>query len=119
MVLVIDDCADFRELIAIILKRSGFAVWTAADAYEGLAKAGREIPELILLDLRMPGMDGRQFVERFREQHGHAIPIIVVTAEDARRVRAAEIGASCVIGKPFGPNQLISAVKQFLNETGD
>ena len=80
-ILVVDDDDDFREALAEVLGDAGYPVQTAAGGEEALARVGEEIPGLILLDLKMPGIDGFGVIERLRaEPRTSAIPILVLSA---------------------------------------
>ncbi|MDA8218889.1 MAG: response regulator [Dehalococcoidales bacterium] len=96
----------------------GYRVQTALDGEEGLASVEREMPGLILLDMKMPVMNGWGFVEKFRARHDHACPILVITASDSARAMAEEVGAAGYIGKPFDVSDLTAAVARHLNAPG-
>ena len=111
--LVVEDDPDLRLLEAEILSGAGYWVVAAADGVEALELAAATPPVLILLDMRMPRMDGWQFATAFRARHGTACPIVVVTAaEDARR-RAAEVGAAGFLEKPFDLDEVLREVERF------
>ncbi len=109
-VLVIDDDQDIVSLVVMVLEVEGYRVQAAADGREGLQKLRQMMPDLILLDMKMPVMDGWEFAREFRARYGSNVPIVVLTAaEDARR-RAEEIGAVGWIGKPFDLDTLVAVV---------
>jgi excisionase family DNA binding protein len=116
-VLVVDDDDRLREFIRVNLEMDGYAVREAANAEEGLAALEEEPPDLILLDVMMPGMDGWEMLRRVQERHGvGTIPVIMFSGkvdEDTER-RAAEEGAHAFLGKPFDPQQLIESTKQLI-----
>lgn len=117
-ILVVEDDPDLLALEAEILRSAGYSIMTAADGLEALERAAASPPSLVLLDMRMPRMDGWQFAKAFRERHGSACPIVVVTAaEDARR-RAEEIGASGFLEKPFDLEDVIREVERHLQAAG-
>src|SRR5436190_12173289 len=92
-VLVVDDEPDLLEIVATVLADEGYRVLTARDGLEALQALTRELPGLILLDMKMPRMNGWEFAREFRAQYDDQIPIVVLTAaQDAQR-RASEIGA--------------------------
>ena len=100
-ILVVEDDADLLSLMEMILGGEGYRVRTAREGGEALARVKEEMPSLVFLDMRMPGMNGWEFAREFRARHGAACPIVVVTAaEDARR-RAEEIEAQGWLAKPF------------------
>jgi CheY-like chemotaxis protein len=109
---VVEDDPDLRALEAELLSSAGYRVTTAADGLEALDRAEEERPALVLLDMRMPRMDGWKFAAAFRERYGDACPIVVVTAaEDARR-RAEEVGASGWLAKPFDVDEVLREVER-------
>ncbi|MCL4465226.1 MAG: response regulator [Chloroflexi bacterium] len=102
------------ELVAFILESEGYRMRTAADGCEGLEAVGRELPDLILLDIKMPQMDGRESARHFHAEYDGAVPIVVLmAAEDARR-RAEEIGAQGWLGKPFSLEALVATVRHHI-----
>jgi CheY-like chemotaxis protein len=111
-ILVIDDDAAVLATIADILRDEGYCVRTAANGKEGLAAAEQQRPALILLDMRMPGMDGWGVARALRER-GLDVPLVVMTAaQDARRW-AQEVGATHSLPKPFDLHELLGAVAQY------
>jgi excisionase family DNA binding protein len=118
LVLVVDDDARLREFVRVNLEMDGFDVREAADAKEGLAALEEESPDLILLDVMMPGMDGWEMLRRVQEQHGvGTIPVIMFSGkvDEAGSERAAQHGAQAFIGKPFDPQSLIESTKQLIH----
>lgn len=106
-VLVIEDDPDMQEVIALALESADYHVTRASNGQEALAEVERDMPDLILLDMRMPVMDGWTFAARFHQRYGHRVPIIVCTAaEDAPR-RAREVQAAGVLSKPFELDDLL------------
>ncbi|HEU4328875.1 MAG TPA: response regulator [Roseiflexaceae bacterium] len=115
-ILVIDDDIAILATVSDILADEGYQVYTATNGAEGLAALATIEPNLILLDMRMPVLDGWGFAQQLRER-GIAIPIVVMTAtQDARRW-AQEIGASHVLAKPFDLMDLIAVVQQVINRS--
>jgi len=113
-VLVIDDDDDLRMLVAAVLESEGYLVDVAADGAEGLAAVARAIPNVVVLDMKMPRMDGPTFARELHRQHGHRAKVVVLTAADDARRRAAEVDADGWLGKPFDLDALIAAVRQQL-----
>jgi len=113
-VLVVDDEPHIVELIAYHLQREGFAVITAADGVEALEKFHAERPDLVLLDVMLPGLDGFTVLQRIRR--AHPVPVILLTAKTAEddRVFGLEVGADDYITKPFGHRELLARVKAVL-----
>jgi CheY-like chemotaxis protein len=116
-VLVVEDDPDLAALEADVLQERGHAVEIAKNGREALDAVRRAAPDLILLDMKMPVMGGREFAEEYRRREPKAAPIVVVTAADDAQRRAAEIGASAWIGKPFDPEALVDTVASLLDLT--
>ena len=116
-VLIVDDDAGVRAYVRTALESEGYSVREAGSASEGLDVLEEQPPDLILLDVMMPGVDGWQMLRQVQERHGvGAIPVIMFSgqvdnrsAEDAR-----SRGAQGFIGKPFDPDQLVESTKQLL-----
>lgn len=117
-VLVVEDDPDLAALEADLLEQRGHQVEVASNGREALAAVQRTRPDLILLDMRMPVMNGREFAEAYRRAETSPAPIIVVTAADDAARRAAEVCASEWIAKPFDPDALVEKVMRFLPPQG-
>jgi excisionase family DNA binding protein len=115
LVLVVDDDPHVREFVRINLELEGYSVREAGSARDGLEALEEQPPELILLDVMMPEMDGWEMLRRAQERHG-AVPVIMFSGKvDDRAADDAESrGAQGFIGKPFDPQQLIESTKQLL-----
>jgi DNA-binding response OmpR family regulator len=116
-VLVVDDEAPIRLLCRVNLEAEGMQVLEAADGLAGVEAARAERPDVILLDVMMPGMDGWQVAERLVEDDTtNQIPLIFLTAraELRDRARGLELGGVDYITKPFNPVELASVVEQLL-----
>jgi CheY-like chemotaxis protein len=113
-ILVVDDDQDVLDLVQFVLESKGYDVMTALDGRAALDVVAHREPDLILLDLKMPVMDGGAFAAAFRSQNGKA-PIVVVTAADDARKRAAEIAAADWLAKPFETDDLLAAVSRNLS----
>ena len=114
-VLVVDDDPHLREFIRLHLERDGYSVREAASAEEGLRALEERPPDLILLDVMMPRVDGWEMLRAVQEQHGvGAIPVIMYSGKVDEAVEATRRGARAFIGKPFDPGQLLEATKQLL-----
>jgi CheY-like chemotaxis protein len=112
-VLVVEDDPDLAALEADVLSESGHSVEIACNGREALAAVERNAPDIILLDLKMPVMNGREFADEYRRRQGKAAIVVVTASEDAQR-RAAETGASDWLAKPFDPQDLVDKVNRFL-----
>ena len=116
-ILVVDDEPDAVELIEFNLKANGYEVATAADGEEALQKARAILPNLIILDLMLPEVDGMEVCKILRrDQRTQSIPIIMLTAKAAEidRVLGLELGADDYVTKPFSPRELVLRVKRLL-----
>jgi two-component system phosphate regulon response regulator PhoB len=119
-ILIIEDEKDIVDLIAYHLKQNGFPVIFALDGPSGLEKAQKEIPALIILDLMLPGMDGKDICRALKNNYStRAIPILMLTAktEEVDRVVGFELGADDYVTKPFSPKELVLRVKAILRRT--
>jgi excisionase family DNA binding protein len=114
-VLVVDDDAGLREFIRVNLEREGYSVREATSAEEGLRALEEQPPDLILLDVKMPRVDGWEMLRAVQERHGvEAIPVIMYSGKVNEADEATKRGARAFIGKPFDPGQLLEATKQLL-----
>jgi excisionase family DNA binding protein len=117
LVLIVDDDARLREFVRVNLEAEGYEVREAGDGEEALAALGERSPDLILLDVMMPQVDGWETLRRIQEHTGvGAIPVIMFSGQvDERSAAEAESrGAQGFIGKPFDPRSLIESTKQQL-----
>lgn len=117
-ILLIDDDALMRRSLSFNLEQAGFSVRTAASAEDGLAQAGREKPDLVLLDINLPGMDGLDALKRLREQMGLAVIFVTARRRELDQVVGLELGADDYITKPFDFDVLLARVKAVLRRTG-
>ena len=112
-ILVVDDSEDMRDLLQRLLERAGYRVVLAADGQASLTQAKRHHPDLVLMDLSLPDMDGWEAVRHLRKMHEFAtIPIIAVTAHVSPREAERAMAAGCTahIGKPFDTRVLLQEV---------
>jgi CheY-like chemotaxis protein len=113
-ILVVEDDDDIREFIELALRDEGYAIITAPNGAVALERVEREDPLAILLDMKMPVMDGWEFVQRYHQRVAPAAPIIVMTAAHDPRVRAAQVHAFDVLAKPFELLDLLAVVARAL-----
>ncbi len=116
LVLVVEDNNDIAEYIAVLLN-ANYRVVKACDGYDALRKVGQELPDLIITDLMMPGMDGYEFCHSIRQSQIFSdVPIIIVSArsEDSDRVKGYEDGADAYLLKPFNPAELKALISRLL-----
>ncbi|NOJ80876.1 response regulator [Myxococcus xanthus] len=117
MVLVVDDDPDILEALSEILEAEGFEIRRARNGKEALDRLEPEPPNLILLDLMMPVMDGWEFAQRMRQKPPEVarIPLIVLSADRNVGSKASDIGAVGHLAKPFELNDLLDMVRRSLN----
>jgi excisionase family DNA binding protein len=114
-VLIVDDDARVREYVRVNLEAEGYDVREAGSASEGLRALEEESPDLILLDVMMPKVDGWEMLRRVQERHGvGSIPVIMFSGKADAAEEAASAGAQGFVGKPFDPKALIDSTKQLL-----
>ncbi|MBI5251948.1 MAG: response regulator transcription factor [Desulfomonile tiedjei] len=119
-VLVVDDDEDILELVRYNLAKEGYQVHCVPSGEQALKKAREDIPDLILLDLMLPGLDGLDVCRQLRNSpETSGIPIIMITAkgEDADIVSGLELGADDYVIKPFSPRVLLARIKKALRKT--
>jgi excisionase family DNA binding protein len=117
LVLIVDDDEQVREYVRVNLEAEGYNVREAGNAEEGLLAVEESQPDLVLLDVMMPQVDGWQMLQQLQERHGEAVPVVMFSgkADAATADEVAERGARGFIGKPFDPGQLIEKTKQLLS----
>jgi CheY-like chemotaxis protein len=113
-VLVVDDDDDVRALIGMELRRVGYEVHTAPNGAAALELAGAFPPSVILLDLAMPIMDGRQFARAYLGSAGRHAKIVVITGRGEAAGWATQLGADAVLGKPFDLGELCRTIGQLV-----
>lgn len=112
-ILIVDDDEIILQSIEAILTDEDYQVIVASNGEEGLELARRHAPSLILLDMKMPIMDGWAFAAAYREQPAPHAPIVVMTAARDSKSRAAEIGADAYLAKPFDLDALLEVVRLY------
>src|SRR5258708_18185762 len=127
-VLVVDDEATIRDVIRRYLERDGFVVREAGDGFAALDALSESLPDLIVLDLMLPGIDGLALTRQLRtpnpggeHEAWQRIPIIMLTArgETSDRIRGLDLGADDYLAKPFSPQELVSRLPAVLRRTGE
>jgi len=116
-VLIADDCPKLVELVRVTLEREDCEIIYASDGEETLRKARKEQPDVILLDIMMPKMDGFEVCRQLRKDpQTKEIPIIMLTAkgQEVDREKGRELGANEYITKPFSPSTLLAKIKEIL-----
>jgi DNA-binding response OmpR family regulator len=121
-ILIVDDDLDVRQAMHVRLKANGYDTSFATDAMSSVSEAKKHSPDLIILDLGLPGGDGYTVIERLKRQPALAvIPIIVVSARDVRanRDRAIAAGAKVYLQKPVDNAELLAIIRQALGEPAE
>ena len=112
IILLVEDNDDLRGMFRTALLIAGFDVQEAADGYDALRLLDEENPALVVLDLRLPLVDGRDVLEEMR-QHQHRVPVVIVTAADDE---LAGFDVECVMRKPVPPEELVDTVTKCLSK---
>jgi DNA-binding response OmpR family regulator len=117
-ILVVDDDADIRGLVRELLERRGFAVTEAGDGKQALQEMYEGRPDLVVLDVSMPGLDGWTTLERIRELSD--VPVVMLTArsEELEKTRGLRAGADDYVTKPFGRQELLARIEGLLRRAG-
>lgn len=117
-VLVVEDEPSIAEVVGLYLQRAGYRVYTAADGRTAMTLLGDKIPDLVILDLMLPEVDGLSLTRWLRERSD--VPIIMLTArrEEIDRIAGLEMGADDYVVKPFSPQELVSRVRAVLRRIG-
>ena len=110
-VLVVGDHSDIRNLVTDYLQASNFSVLTAEDGNQALAVVGRTVPDLVILDLNMPGCDGFEVCRQIRRSHSMPILVLSARGEDLDKILMLELGADDYLTKPFNPRELVARVQ--------
>src|SRR6267142_471280 len=121
-VLIVDDDPDIRRLVSYNLSQAGFQVATAATGRAALEAVQKQSPDLIILDVMLPDIDGLEVCRTLRQRdHSRRIPIIMLTArtEEIDRVVGFELGADDYVMKPFSPRELVLRVKSIFRRMGE
>jgi len=116
-VLVVDDDTSILDTVSAILSGEGYDVVSAASGQEALDAVARKRPVVILLDMRMPVMDGWAVARALRSR-GMSVPIVVMTAAESAKRWADEVGAEGYLAKPFGLDELLTTVQRFRGPAG-
>jgi DNA-binding response OmpR family regulator len=116
--MVVDDDANIRAILGYRFEKEHYEVQLASDGLDALRQVEDHQPDVIILDLMMPEMDGIQFLSQLRSKpHTERIPVVILTAlgSDAYIDETRELGAAGVVTKPFSPRRLVQEVKGILN----
>ena len=115
-ILVVEDVPEMAELASMYLKKSGMTVESVGSAEEALEYIGKQMPDLIILDLNLPGMSGFDFLKKFRDEYNSSLPVIIVSARDADEdiIKGLGNGADEFVTKPYSPKVLTARVEAIL-----
>lgn len=116
-ILIVEDEIDIAQLVSFNLERAGYSVDIVHDGREGLEKILKDQPNLVILDLMLPGMDGYQILKEMqRDTRSHSIPVLMLTAKSQTddRIKGLELGADDYLTKPFSPKELILRAQAIL-----
>lgn len=118
LVLVVEDELDIRELVRVILERAGMEVIEATNGTDGLRNFYEHRPNLVVLDVGLPDMDGWQLLERIRELSDVGVLMLTACATEMEKVRGLRGGADDYLTKPFGRQELVARIEALLRRTG-
>jgi DNA-binding response OmpR family regulator len=115
-ILVVDDEPTIAEIVSRYLERAGYHTRTASDGHEALALAAQRRPDLVVLDLMLPGIDGLEVMRRLHEGPGERTAVVLLTArgEESDRISGLRLGADDYVVKPFSPAELVARVDAVL-----
>ena len=118
-ILVVDDEAGIRELVGTYLRKEGYRVYEAADGEDALELFRAEPPDLVVLDLRLPGIDGLDVLREMRRNSETFVIVLTARAEEIDKLLGLELGADDYITKPFSPRELVARVRAVLRRSRD
>lgn len=121
-VLLVEDDRDIRDMLVFSLQRAGYAVIETEDAEQALDKLGGVLPDIMLVDWMLPGMNGPDLVRRIRrDQLVQNVPVIMLTArgEEADKLQGFDTGIDDYLTKPFSPRELLARMKALLRRSGN
>ena len=116
-ILVVEDTEDNRRILRDLLTHAGFELIEAHDGEEGVRAASRERPDLILMDIQLPGVDGYEATRRIKANPETAhIPVIAVTSHalSTDQAKALAVGCNAYVAKPFSPREILAKVREFV-----
>jgi DNA-binding response OmpR family regulator len=118
-ILVVDDEPSVAEVVSLYLKREGFNVRQARDGQAALDAIEESVPDLVVLDVMLPHVDGLEILRRLRHNANHDVPVILLTArgQEVERIYGFELGADDYVTKPFSPIELVARVKAVLRRS--
>jgi len=117
-ILIVDDDRELRELIGFVLRSAGYLIVEAGDGPEALRQHAVEKPNLVILDVNLPGFDGFEVCRRIRVDSDTPVMMLTVRGEEADHVRGLDLGADDYLAKPFSPRTLLARVRALLRRGG-
>jgi DNA-binding response OmpR family regulator len=117
-IMVVDDQAHIRRMVRDYLEAQGFKVVVAENGRQALYSARHEKPDLILLDIMMPEMDGYEFIRVYRKEQDTPVILLTAKLEETDKVVGLELGADDYVTKPFGMRELVARIRAVLRRTG-
>ena len=117
-ILIVDDDRELRELIGFVLRRAVYLIVEAGDGPEALRQHAVEKPDLVILDVNLPGFDGFEVCRRIRVDSDTPVMMLTVRGEEADHVRGLDLGADDYLAKPFSPRTLLARVRALLRRGG-
>lgn len=118
-ILIVDDDVELSALLRYALETAGYEVLVAFDGEQALAQAGEGEPDLVVLDVNLPGLDGYQVLERLRRDSDVPVMMLTVRADEADEVHGLDLGADDYLRKPFSPRALLARVRALLRRGGE
>ncbi len=117
-ILIVDDDRELRELIGFVLRSAGHTILEAGDGLEALRQHAAGKPDLVILDVNLPGIDGFEVCRRIRVDSDTPVMMLTVRGEEADQVRGLDLGADDYLAKPFSPRTLLARVRALLRRRG-
>jgi DNA-binding response OmpR family regulator len=117
-ILIVDDDRELRDLVGFVLRREGYLVVEAADGPHAVAQHAAERPDLVILDVNLPGFDGFEVCRRVRAGSDTPVMMLTVRGEESDVVRGLDLGADDYLAKPFSPRTLVARVRALLRRHG-
>jgi DNA-binding response OmpR family regulator len=114
-ILVVDDDLPILTLMRNLLREFGFEAVVAGTGQQALAAAREQTPDLVLLDIHMPGMSGSEVIEALRRDHAEQVPILILSGEPMAPAEVAQLGANGAIQKPFDVPELMQQIREQLS----
>lgn len=117
-ILIVDDEDQIRKFLRITLEAAGHTIAEAANGKAGIAKVSTTAPDLVILDLGLPDIDGKRVLATVRESHDLPILVLSVRSDEGEKVEALDLGAQDYVTKPFGTRELLARIRGLLRDRG-